>query len=139
MRGKQRLNYLPATVAVLVAVLAISPPARGQKKMVFAEIDPNRNLASGTAESYDPSAGLFVQTAGGLQEFRYGHSATLLPNGKVLIAGGYNQGFLDSAEIFDPAGRALQSASASAALLIGPGKIRSQSFATRSRRRSASL
>ncbi|MSM40704.1 MAG: hypothetical protein GJT30_13900 [Geobacter sp.] len=34
---------------------------------------------------------------------RYGHSVTLLPNGKVLIAGGYNDAScLRTAEIFDP-------------------------------------
>jgi len=31
------------------------------------------------------------------------HSATLLPSGKVLIAGGFNGSYLNSAELYDPA------------------------------------
>jgi N-acetylneuraminic acid mutarotase len=34
---------------------------------------------------------------------RYGLTATLLANGKVLVAGGYNTGYLNSAELYDPA------------------------------------
>ncbi len=38
-------------------------------------------------------------------EARSGHTATLLPDGKVLIAGGMrrNQDFYKSAELYDPA------------------------------------
>jgi hypothetical protein len=38
-------------------------------------------------------------------EPRSGHTATLLPNGKVLIVGGmrHNQDFYKSAELYDPA------------------------------------
>ncbi|MGA2813299.1 MAG: Ig-like domain-containing protein [Candidatus Acidiferrum sp.] len=47
----------------------------------------------------------FVYTSSGLNEPRYAHSAALLPNGSVLIAGGINpaSGFTSSAELYDPA------------------------------------
>src|ERR1035437_8921106 len=34
---------------------------------------------------------------------RYAHTATLLQNGKVLVAGGYNTTWLSTAELYDPA------------------------------------
>jgi len=59
------------------------------------------------AELYDPSTGNFART-GSLTVDRSGHSATLLSNGKVLIAGGTetttdgNGITLSSTELFDP-------------------------------------
>jgi hypothetical protein len=56
---------------------------------------------------YDPAAGTFSAT-GSLVTSRYGHSATLLTSGKVLIAGGvsssdgYKFTTLASAELYDP-------------------------------------
>jgi len=63
--------------------------------------------AESSAELYDPLAGMFVAT-GSMTTPRDGHTATLLPNGKVLIAGGgpriNGSGYsLSSAELFDPA------------------------------------
>lgn len=40
---------------------------------------------------------------GSLGVARQGHTATLLKNGKVLVAGGISEGFLSSAELYDPA------------------------------------
>ena len=62
------------------------------------------------AELYDPKTGMFTR-AGAMSVNRRAHTATLLPDGRVLIAGGevgvFNsptqQRSLDSAEIYDPA------------------------------------
>jgi hypothetical protein len=58
------------------------------------------------AELYDPASGKFLAT-GNLAEARYDHTATLLANGKVLIAGGgmttVGVTNTDTAELYDPA------------------------------------
>ncbi len=61
-----------------------------------------------SAELFDPADDTFTAlTAAGsseLQTARYGAVAAALPDGQVLIAGGYNEssGFLQNAELFDP-------------------------------------
>ncbi len=55
-----------------------------------------------TSELYDPATNLWTLT-GSLVDGRYSHTATLLPNGKVLVAGGYtNSVVLNTAELYDP-------------------------------------
>jgi hypothetical protein len=63
-----------------------------------------QNWFSDTAELYDPSTATFTAT-GSMRTPRSQHTATLLPNGRVLLAGGRNstEGALSSAEIYDPA------------------------------------
>lgn len=66
------------------------------------------NTSSGTtvvaqAELYDPATGVFTAT-GAMVTPRQGHSATLLPAGKILITGGNDSSAapLASAELYDP-------------------------------------
>ena len=89
-RGSQTATLLPnGKVLVVGGNVASSPP-----------------LAPATAELYDPKTRTW-SSAGSLSTPRWGHTATLLPNGKVLVAGGspddpYTPGSLASVEIYDP-------------------------------------
>jgi hypothetical protein len=73
-------------------------------------IDDNNDVVptfSTSAELYDPAAGTWTPT-GSLGTARTGHTATLVSNGKVLVAGGFIRvgGYfipLASAELYDPA------------------------------------
>jgi hypothetical protein len=91
----------------------------------------------GSAEIYDPSTGSFTAT-GTMNLERTGHTATLLNNGKVLIAGGLRRivgnafsddSFPRSAELYDPATGAftatgdMSSSFADTATLLPDGKV----------------
>jgi hypothetical protein len=86
---------LLANGRVLIAG-GVAPPVAGQGNSV--------NLAS--AELFNPSTGTFSVT-GSLSTVRQGAAVALLPDGKVLFAGGNNgSGYanaLSSAELYDPA------------------------------------
>jgi len=67
------------------------------------------NTATATAELFDPDTGQFSATAGMMTDSRWLHTAALLQNGTVLLAGGVdNNGIgsgeaLATAELYDPA------------------------------------
>ena len=66
------------------------------------------SVVLGSTELYDPATGTFT-ASGNLLTQRTGHTATLLPNGKVLVAGGSSDSrgapaaaFAVGAELYDP-------------------------------------
>ena len=54
------------------------------------------------AELYDSATGIWTAT-GSMVAARSHHTATLLPSGQVLVAGGYSGSNALSAELYDPA------------------------------------
>jgi hypothetical protein len=72
------------------------------------------DTVTASSEIFDPATKKFTLT-GILLTARYKHSAGLLPDGRVLIAGGSDDrdwsGTLNSAEIYDPAKQAFTAAS----------------------------
>ena len=69
----------------------------------LAETDASIQGAYASAELYDPATGTFKAT-GSLHQARGNHTATLLSDGHVLIAGGSNElGNPTRAELYDPA------------------------------------
>lgn len=86
-----------------------------------------------SAEIYDPTAGTWSFTGSLSLGRAQGCEAVLLPNGKVLVSGGYNAftgGALTSCELYDPAsglwsstGNLLQPHSSHHATLLADGKV----------------
>jgi hypothetical protein len=88
-----------------------------------------------SAELYDPSAHSFALT-GAMAVPRYGHTATLLPDGRVLVTGGYPTLYvspnlsLASAELYDtstgtfsPAGTMTEARAFHKAILLNTGNV----------------
>jgi hypothetical protein len=53
-----------------------------------------------SAEWYDPRSGTWC-TTGRMGQTRYQHTASLLPNGQVLVTGGFSNASQYAAEVYD--------------------------------------
>jgi len=89
---------LPA-IGVCAGTTTVGAPA--DFVLVAGGNGPSGTLAS--AEVYDQAHGLWSPVSD-MATHRYEHTATLLPNGKVLVAGGLNgsRSSLESAYLYDP-------------------------------------
>lgn len=75
----------------------------GGRALEAAE-DDLTEVPDATAELYDPGTGQCTLAAGTLNHARFSHSASLLPDGRVLIYGGSGNGTAPlPPEIYDPA------------------------------------
>jgi len=99
-------TFAPAA-EMSVALWAHSATLLQNGKVLIAGGDrsgPYLTKCEGTAELYDPVSDT-ISPAGKIIEGRTQHSATLLADGRVLIAGGYASRDLDSAEVYEPSTR----------------------------------
>jgi hypothetical protein len=141
-------NLMSAVLASPGSPVATLPTASGSPGNGFTAIGPmttdgggpatllqdGRVLvlsADGRAELYDPGTGEFSPT-GSMKAPRAAETATLLRDGRVLIAGGYNDPpkVLGSAEIYDPktgkfspTGSMKTARSGETATLLGDGRV----------------
>jgi Galactose oxidase, central domain len=84
----------------------VTPLQNGQVLLAGGYVAPGTYTSS--AELYNPATGTWAAT-GSMTTARYGHTATLLPSGQVLVAGGDGSCVngscptLSSAELYNPA------------------------------------
>jgi hypothetical protein len=104
------------------------------KVLIAGGVTPAREADSSdaylqSAELYDPVAGTFAAT-GSMSAGRWGHTATLLSSGKVLVVGGGQRLVFASAELYDPeagtfaqAGTLISGRESHTATLLPSGKV----------------
>jgi hypothetical protein len=90
-------------VFFLCPFLIFCVPAAVAQKRVFTTVKPNATVFNSNVDIYDPATGTLTPLAGSMTVPREQHVAVKMGSGKVLIAGGYNDHYLITAEIFDPA------------------------------------
>ncbi|MGH9178329.1 MAG: SBBP repeat-containing protein [Acidimicrobiales bacterium] len=76
----------------------------GKVLVAGGRVSAGANQALASAELYDPLTGTW-STTGSMAQARWSHTATLLPDGRVLVAGGTSNNTtpsLGSAELFNP-------------------------------------
>jgi hypothetical protein len=90
------------SVFITFSIWLLFLPSVFAQKRIHARVNPNADTFNAGADLYVPQSGEFVSTAGNLLVAREEHTAVTLNDGRVLIAGGNDNRYLKSAEIFDP-------------------------------------
>jgi len=98
-------TYTTLTATMTIPRKEHSAVRLGNGKVLITGGSPASNtlgIGFSSAELYDPDTQTFTALSATMTIERYGHTSTLLPDGTVLITGGYRQGQLNSAELYDP-------------------------------------
>jgi hypothetical protein len=82
-------------------VLFLCIPDAVAQKRVFATVNPNATVTNSDADIYDPLKGILTPVTDRMSTTREKHVAVRLGDGKIIVAGGYNNHYLSSAELFD--------------------------------------
>jgi hypothetical protein len=93
--------HFRSVIFFLLPLLFFIPSGMAQKR-VNATVNPNADALNGNADIYDPATGMVTAAPGKMKAAREQNIAVRLLDGKVLIAGGYNNRHLKTAELFDP-------------------------------------
>lgn len=101
---KGRFTYGAQSSSVSLGSVTATSLTDGRVLIVGLSADPASPPSAPCAELFDPVTGKF-SSAASPQTYRIGGTATLLKDGRVLIAGGElaNETHLASAQIYDPA------------------------------------
>jgi N-acetylneuraminic acid mutarotase len=128
-------------LAMLLPVLLVTTGAQAQSVVAGFDFPAQRYLPASSVQASGPTVrpgglGTFDggtwSVTGSLATPRYSHTATLLPGGKVLVAGGFSNSFppLASVELYDPAsgtwtttGSLVASRTSHTAVLLLNGKV----------------
>jgi Galactose oxidase, central domain len=98
-------RFQPAGHLTLGRELFTATRLRDGRVLLAGGFSTALNRTWNNADIYDPRSGRIRRAKGKMQEDRFGHDAVLLPDGRVLIAGGKRlKGDIgrSSAEVFDP-------------------------------------
>ena len=103
-RTANTFTALTATMTIARCYHTATLLPTGQVLITGGSTNANGSANLDTAELYDPTANIFTALTATMTSARVSHTATLLPNGKVLLTGGFNGSdtALNTAELYDP-------------------------------------
>jgi N-acetylneuraminic acid mutarotase len=95
------MRFRPVLSLIISAVLFSAANASAQKRP-FSVVNPNANAFSDTIDIYDPQTGTITTVRERLGAGRERPAVFQLTNGRVLVAGGVNNRYLNIADIYNP-------------------------------------